>query len=975
MTMQRVGVAAVIEGLRSFEAGMASMDRSVAQTNKNTDLLAASSKAANAALLALGAGAAAALGASVARAMEFEKAMAGIAAVSGASAAEMQRLSDAARTAGGEFGFLATESAAGIEALIKAGVAVEQIGTALPAALSLAAAGGVAVGEAAEIAANAMNQFSLSGTDMAHVADVVAGAANASAIDVRDFQLSLQQVGAIAAVTGQTFDSTAEAIAVMGSAGIKSSDAGTSLKTMLMNLQPQGKQAKEVMQALGLATDDGANAFFDAEGKAKSFRDIAGTLQKALTGLTEQQKLASLSIIFGSDAARAAAVLAREGAAGFDQMASAMAKVSAEDVAAKRLDSLSGDLQKLREKLDNAATAAGRELTPALREVTRILGDLIPKIAPASRDMDAMGRTMVTGAQAASLFASGINAIGDAINNLPGLDRLNRVLDRLSGRTPATMEFPMQTPEQLAAQMTGIVRGAPYSGEENVAAMVAAEELSKFEYAARDAAFEAAQAAEKARLLALALAGGSGSAAGAAKEAKTAFEELGSAGIGALRRALEDGAISQEIFDATVLALGGSLLETGPIVAGYGLTVRGLSAAFTQAGLDGDALVATILAQQAAVKAEAEAERERTRAIQAAREEEERARAARALALAGIQAVSARDVLGGVRVRGAATGGEAASDFAAAVAGFERLTKAEMDTAVATEVMEQRLASLSAMFTVLSGDDRAAAGAVTDQVRALKAAFDSGQIGAEEYAAGLNALTPELNRLGAAVDKQTQQWADYEKAQRAALKAEALDRNREASKAWADALEADNVRARIAVERETARIADAFKRQTEEALGAAVGLNRAVSLMEYNAITSNEQQASNRQFLNAILEELAKEAGFQERPGGDAALAAQLRQAGEFVQSDRVAALSALAGLGDDPGALNILSRLQGLPGFGSGSATASQAGLVGLPSAAATSGATRPNVTMNMTANYSTVQSAAAVRYDLEAMAMLANL
>src|SRR3990167_9339819 len=106
---------------------------------------------------------------------------------------------------------------------------------------------------------------------------------------------------------------------------------------MLLNLQPSTERAAKVMDLLGITTADGGNAFFTAEGKAKGLRDIAQVLQGAMSGLTEKQKAATLEIMFGTDAIRAAAVLARIGASGFDEMAASMAKVKAEDVAKVRL--------------------------------------------------------------------------------------------------------------------------------------------------------------------------------------------------------------------------------------------------------------------------------------------------------------------------------------------------------------------------------------------------------------------------------------------------------------------------------------------------------------------------------------------------------------------------------------------------------------------------------------------------------------
>lgn len=327
----------------------------------------------------------AAVGGAVTEAMSFEKTMSGVAAVTGATADEMANLSKLALQLGADTSFSAQEAASGIEELSKAGVGMADImGGAAKASLDLAAAGGISVADSANLAAQAMNTFSLKGSDMAHVADLIAGAANASAIDVSQFKFSLQAVGAVAATVGLSIDDTAQAIAVLGQNGLVGSDAGTSLKTMLLNLQPSTKAATEEMKQLGIITKDGANAFFDAQGHAKSMAEIAGVLQKATAGLTDQQRLQALQTMFGTDAIRAASIMAKTGAAGFNEMADAINKVSASDVAEKRLDNLAGSIEKLKGSLSTVAITVGLSLTPALRRIvdaaTTAVNGLIPVI-------------------------------------------------------------------------------------------------------------------------------------------------------------------------------------------------------------------------------------------------------------------------------------------------------------------------------------------------------------------------------------------------------------------------------------------------------------------------------------------------------------------------------------------------------------------------------------------------------------------
>lgn len=307
-------------------------------------------------------------------AADFEHRMSAIGAVSGASEAELEALRQKSLQLGKDTAFSAGESAQAIEELVKAGLSVEDVlNGAADATVNLAAAGEVDMVTAATIASNAMNQFGLGAKDMVGVVDNIAGAANASAIGVEDFGMSLSQVGAVANLAGVNFKDTATAIALMGNAGIKGSDAGTSLKTMLQRLNPATKVAKDEMKRLGIITEDGANRFYDAQGNMKSLSDVSGILQKSLKGMSAQQKQAALTTLFGADAIRGAAVLADKGSRGFDKMSESMNKVSAADVAAKRLDNFKGSLEQFMGSLETLGITIGTLLLPAMRQVVDAL--------------------------------------------------------------------------------------------------------------------------------------------------------------------------------------------------------------------------------------------------------------------------------------------------------------------------------------------------------------------------------------------------------------------------------------------------------------------------------------------------------------------------------------------------------------------------------------------------------------------------
>jgi TP901 family phage tail tape measure protein len=347
----------------------------------------------------IGVAAVAGFGFAVKTAADFEKGLSAVAAVSGATQGELDQLRAKALQLGKDTKFSAAEAVSAMEELAKAGVSTTDIlGGAADATVALAAAGEVDLTRAAEIASNAMNVFNLEASEMPHVADQIAGAANASAISVDEFAMSLQQSGAAAQLAGVTFEDLTTAIALMGNAGIKGSDAGTSLKTMLLNLNPTTAKQKNLMKELGIVTAEGANRFFDAQGNAKKMADIAGVLGGALQGMTKQQKLATLETLFGSDAIRAAAVIADAGAKGFNDLAGNISKVKAADVAAKRMDNLAGSVEQFRGSVETALIQAGAPFQHGLRQIvdaaTRLV-NAFTTLSPATQKL--VGQFLVFG--------------------------------------------------------------------------------------------------------------------------------------------------------------------------------------------------------------------------------------------------------------------------------------------------------------------------------------------------------------------------------------------------------------------------------------------------------------------------------------------------------------------------------------------------------------------------------------------------
>lgn len=332
---------------------------------------------------------------SVRASMRFEKQMSATGAAAQATAADMKKLADAALHAGRTTAFSATEAAKAQEELVKAGVKVKDIlGGGLKGALDLASAGQLAVGEAAEIAATAMTQFGLAGKDVPHIADLLAAGAGKAQGTVHDLGYAMKMGGLVANQFGLTVDETVGTLSAFASAGLIGSDAGTSFKTMLLHLAKPSAHASALMEELGI------NAY-DAQGKFVGITALAGQLQKALGGLSQQQRDNALATSFGTDAIRGANVMMRLGADGLQKWIDQTNDSGfAAKVAGQKLDNLAGDLTKLKGAIDTALIQGGSAATTSLRSLTQAITGTINAYSALPRSVQGtiFGVAGVTGA-------------------------------------------------------------------------------------------------------------------------------------------------------------------------------------------------------------------------------------------------------------------------------------------------------------------------------------------------------------------------------------------------------------------------------------------------------------------------------------------------------------------------------------------------------------------------------------------------
>ncbi len=354
---------------------------------------------------------------SVGAAAGFEEQMSGVQAVLGGTAEDNAKLTDLALNLGSTTKFSAQEAAEGMEILAANGLTAEQIiGGAAQATLDLAAATGGNLTNSAAVMSDAMAIFGLNTDEAGRAIDGITGVTIASKFDLQDYALALAQGGGVAKAAGVGFEDFNTAITVMSPLFASGSDAGTSFKTMLTRLVPASGPAADAMAELGLITEDGTNKFYDAEGNLKSMAEISDVLSSSLGGLSDAERAAAVSTIFGSDAMRAAVALADAGGAVFQDTAEAIGETSAADQAAIRLDNFSGAMEALNGAVETLKIIIGTELLPILSEIVNTY--LIP-----------FTQALIDGVNAFKDGADPIKAFADSLANAGWKETAQSILE------------------------------------------------------------------------------------------------------------------------------------------------------------------------------------------------------------------------------------------------------------------------------------------------------------------------------------------------------------------------------------------------------------------------------------------------------------------------------------------------------------------------------------------------------------------
>ena len=313
--------------------------------------------------------------AAVKTAADFDSAMSQVAAVSSATGKDFDALRSKAREMGSKTKFSATEAAEAMNYMAMAGWKTEDMLGGIEGVMNLAAASGEDLATTSDIVTDALTAFGLSAKDSGHFADILAAASSNANTNVSMMGETFKYCAPIAGALGFSAEDTAEAIGLMANAGIKSSQAGTALRTIMNNLAGDVKISGKAIGDVTIATTN-------ADGSMRDLSDILADCRTAFSGLTESEKAQAAESLVGKNAMSGFLALMNAGEGDIEKLSSAIDNCdgSAEKMAMTMQDNLAGQLTILKSQLQELAISFGDILMPAIRSIVSKLQGFVDKL-------------------------------------------------------------------------------------------------------------------------------------------------------------------------------------------------------------------------------------------------------------------------------------------------------------------------------------------------------------------------------------------------------------------------------------------------------------------------------------------------------------------------------------------------------------------------------------------------------------------
>lgn len=311
----------------------------------------------------------------------FESAMSRVQAVSGASGSELQKLNKKAQELGASTSFSASQVADGMTEMAKAGWSASDIMDGMAGVLNSASASGEDLAQVSTIVADAITGFGLKAKDASRVADLLTQSANAGTIDITDLGESFKYISPIAKTMGFSIEDVTTAISAMSMSGIKGSQAGTALRTMLTRMVKPTDDVKKAMDDLGIKLTN-------QDGSFKSLNTIMSEMRGKFSGMTDEQKTYYATVLAGQEGMSGLLSILGLTQEEYDKISESMnnCKGVAEDTAKTMLNNFGGQLTILKSSLEGVAIQFGEVLLPYFKNFVDWVQKVVLKIQSMTKE-------------------------------------------------------------------------------------------------------------------------------------------------------------------------------------------------------------------------------------------------------------------------------------------------------------------------------------------------------------------------------------------------------------------------------------------------------------------------------------------------------------------------------------------------------------------------------------------------------------
>ena len=324
--------------------------------------------------------------------MDFEAAMSKVSSISGATGNDLHSLTDKAKEMGATTKFSATESAEAFQYMAMAGWNTKSMLDGIDGIMNLSAADGLDLATTSDIVTDALTAFGLSAKDSTHFADVLATTSSSANTNVSMLGESFKYVAPLAGSMNYSIEDVSLALGLMANASVKGSMAGTSLKTALSNLASPTKSMASEMSKLGISMTD-------SNGNALGLRDIIIQLREKFGKLSETEKAAAASTLFGKEAMSGMLAIINASDTDFNKLTNS---ISNADGAAKKMadtlnDNLKGDITIAKSALEGFGITIYETLDTDLRNAVQLGTKYIDKLSKAFTDGGLQGAVKTAG--------------------------------------------------------------------------------------------------------------------------------------------------------------------------------------------------------------------------------------------------------------------------------------------------------------------------------------------------------------------------------------------------------------------------------------------------------------------------------------------------------------------------------------------------------------------------------------------------